>query len=100
MSQCLLSGETHHELLVFEGLMALTNIASTQQAQSTNLGISKPLMNLSIGKRRGKDVSEDRTLYNVVMRELLFEKNQRIQLASCELLANLSLTPEFHNLVS
>lgn len=98
-----MSCETHHELLVYEGLLALTNIASTQQAQNDNLGLSTSLFKMQMGKRRGKDhdeSNENRTLYYVITQELVFEKNPRIQLAACELLANLSLTSDFQELVS
>lgn len=89
MAHVLLSGDTHHELLVFEGLLALTNIASCQQGHS--------LTKLPCGDRKGGD-GQARPLHKVLTQELLYEKNPRIQLATCELLANLSLTSEFQEM--
>ena len=93
MAKCLLGGDTHHELLIFEGLLALTNISSCINAHSTDFGLGTPLTYLPCGAKKGLD-GNTRPLYNILVREFLFEPNSKIQVAVCELLSNLSLTPE------
>ena len=58
------------------------------------------MVNLPCGQYKSKEsadvksneAAESRTLYRVLTRTFIFEKNDRIKVAACELLSNLSLS--------
>ena len=52
MIKRLLAPETHHQLLVFEGLLALTNITTCLSQGAENISFSKELLNLPCGELR------------------------------------------------
>lgn len=94
MTKRLLAPETHHQLLVFEGLLAITNITTCLSNGADNEAFSRLLLDLPCGELRGEAKgSGEMTLYQHLTKDLLFEKNVKIQLATCELLSNLSLSP-------
>jgi hypothetical protein len=97
----LLSEDTHHELLVYEALLSLTNISSCLQgSHDQEARNASEMVNLPCGVNKPKDgesnvsneAAESRTLYKVLIRTFIFEKNDRIKVAACELLSNLSLS--------
>jgi len=77
MAKCLLGGDTHHELLIFEGLLALTNISSCINTHQTDLGLGKSLAMLPCGAKKGQE-DNTRPLYNILTREFIFEPNSKI----------------------
>ena len=82
MCKRLLSPKAHHELLLYEGLMALINVSSCVSEWAEEI----------IVMECGIESNEVRTLYQVITQDLFFEKNVQVKLAACELFANLSLT--------
>ena len=84
----LLTSTTHHELLIYEALLSLTNISSCLQANSD---FAEEIAKLPCG--------QDKNLYSLLAKDLLFEKNDKIKLAAAELLSNLSLSKTVQKIV-
>lgn len=81
----IIAENTHHELLIFEGLLSLINI-------SNGLQQSRPE---AVDQLFTLQTREGDTLYKVVVRSLIVDNNERIKLSSLELLSNLSLCSQF-----
>lgn len=79
---------THHELLMFEALLALTNVASCLSATGAQ---ERDFVN-QIAKLDCGPKDKSSKLLSFLQYELLLHKNPRVQLAACELLSNLSLS--------
>mmetsp|Transcript_10405 Transcript_10405/g.17461 ORF Transcript_10405/g.17461 Transcript_10405/m.17461 type:complete len:173 (+) Transcript_10405:2206-2724(+) len=104
MAKRLISGETHHDLLIFEGLMALINISTSFQGSRNPNDVSEvsKLVNLECGLKNVDQAVQNRpsTLYKVLAKGLITDKNPRVKLAACELLSNLSLSQEVQTMAS